>query len=565
MEQRARKHTTNRSLGLLKIAALCLFTASTALLPGAAGAQERMPGVIERPPVEVPSQLKQPAPEPEKKPELEKAEGAGQLMANLKEVKFSGDIILKERRLQKVVAPYLNHPLSREDMARLKYDLTKLYYDKGYVLVKVTTPPQDLSQGVLEVVVYAGRIGDLEIDSKDLNPKVAGAMFSRVKKGDVFNERTVETAVKDVDDLENLKAKLNLRHGKEFGTTDLLLTVEPAKEDIQQFMLDNYGSELTGNTVATLNLRKSNLFGMGESFGLNLRQSTDELTTVLADFNTPIAYSDLIFDVNYLYSRNGIGDRLAALQARGETQRWQASVAGKLINMRQREFSLRAGMEARRHISYIMDRKESRDDITQAFFESSYLVRKPTYVFYNDMRLIKGVDLFASDRMGDPEASRSGGDPRATRFQPTFYANFLIKENNFLQGLFLGQWASTTLLASDLFAVGGYGSVRGFQPAQETGEDGFQFSLEYDRRFVSTEAWDLRGGPFFDSGVVHNRVRGATVDPQLYSVGIGIEAKAGLFKFGESKLRADWAHPIGDYNSKLIDNDTYYLRFTQNF
>ncbi len=566
MEQRTRKKPSISSLCLFNIIIMFVFAVSAALLSGVAGAQERMPGVIERPPAELPQPVTQPpAPEEEKKPELEKPAAPGELVATLKEVKFSGEVILPVSRLQEVVKPYLNRSLTRGDLAQLKYDLTKLYYAKGYVLVKVTTPPQDLSKGVLEVVVYAGKVGNVTVESKGLNPKVAKAMMSDVKKGEVFNERTVETAVKNVDDLQNLKAKLNLAPGKEFGTTDLLLTVDPAKEDVQQFMIDDYGSELTGSTVATLSLRKSNLLGLGESFGLNLRQSNERLTTVLADFKTPLAIKDLSFDINYLYSKNGIGDRLANLEARGKSQRVQAALSGKFINMRQRELSWRAGLEVRRHTSYISDSIESRDDLTQAFAELSYLIRKPTYVFYNNLRLVRGVDLLSSDKKGDPDASRAMGQPESTRLQPTFYVNVRFTDNDFVQSLLLGQWASSALLSSDMFALGGYGSVRGFQPAEEVGDDGAQFSLEYSHRFVNTSKWDLRGGPFFDAGVVHNRVAATTVDPQLYSIGLGAEATASLFDFGDSKLRLDWAHPVGSYQSSTVDDNTFYARFTQNF
>ena len=136
---------------------------------------------------------------------------------------------------------------------------------------------------------------------------------------------------------------------------------------------------------------------------------------------------------------------------------------------------------------------------------------------------------------------------------------------DYLQTVLLGQLASKTVLASDLFMLGGYGSVRGFQPAEETGESGLQFSMEYSHRFVTNERWDIRVGPFFDAGTVYNRIEGSSVDLQLYSLGIGIETKANLFKFGESKLRLDWAHPVGSYESPTVDDDTFYFRVSQNF
>ncbi len=556
----------NRDLKMSYIASLGVLGVSGTLFAATAIAQVRLPGVVDRPAIEAPGEVTQPAKiEPKKGPELEKTEASAEVVATLKSVKFSGTPILDEKVLQKIAAPYLNRQLTRTDIARLKYDLTKRYYDEGYVLVKVTTPPQDLAAGVLEVVVYPGLIGDLQIDSTALNPKVANAMASRIVKGDPFNEGKVETSVKDIDDLGNIKSQLNLRPGKEFGTTDLLLTVEPTAEDVQQFTLDNYGSKLTGRDVAALDLNKSNMFGMGETIGLNLRKSDGDLETVMVDYKTPIAWRNLKLELNYLNSMNSIGDRLVALNASGKTERFGVAISSKLINELERQVGWRAGIETRKHDSFLANVPESKDDISQAYMEGSYLMRTPTYVLYGNLRGTKGVGLLGASKGGDALLSRALGDPRAWRLQPTIYTNFHMTDNDYLQVIVLGQFASRTLLASDLFALGGYGSVRGFQPAKETGESGYQYSAEYNHQLAAVRGWTIKAGPFLDGGEVFNRVPGSAVDNNLFSVGLGIEGKAALVqnKTGETKLRFDWAHPIGNYRTTNVD--TYYLRFTQNF
>ena len=572
MKRLGGKKGSNRDLKLSQIVSLGVLGLSGTFFSAVVCAQVRLPGVVDRPAVEVPSEVKQPAKlEPKKEPEMERMEGAAEIVATLKSVKFSGTPILAEAVLQKIAASYLDRPLKREDIARLKYDLTKRYYDEGYVLVKVATPPQDLSKGVLEVVVYPGRIGELQIDNKELNQKVAEAMSSPIVQGDVFNERKVETAVKDIDDLANIKAKLNLRPGKEMGTTDLLLTVDPAAEDVQQFMLDNYGSDLTGKNVASLDLQKSNLLHRGETIGLSLRKSLNggqqDLRTASLDFKTPIGWRNLKLELNYLNSENDIGDRLSSLHASGKSERYGVALSGNVVNVLERGIGWRAGLEQRTHKSYIFDgQPESKDNISQAYVEGSYLKRAPVYAMYANLRAVKGIDAFGASNAGDALLSRAQGDPRAWRLQPTFYNNWRMRENDFLQFIFTGQLASRTLLASDLFVLGGYGSVRGFQPAQETGESGYQYSLEYGHQFAQTGAWTIKAGPFLDSGGVSSRVPGSNVDSHLTSVGLGVEGKAGFFKVGESKLRFDWAHPVGSYiGSSPISSNTLYLRYTQNF
>jgi hemolysin activation/secretion protein len=140
-------------------------------------------------------------------------------------------------------------------------------------------------------------------------------------------------------------------------------------------------------------------------------------------------------------------------------------------------------------------------------------------------------------------------------------------ENGTLKLLATGQITDHTLLSSDLFVLGGMGSVRGFEPAQETGENGYQFTVEYlhELPFDSNSVWKMRAGPFIDGGAVYNRVAGSVEDTHLYSTGITFEATGNLVPQGNTKFRLDWAKPLGDYDSAEVEGQTFYASLTQFF
>src|SRR5262249_26504208 len=79
---------------------------------------------------------------------------------------------------------------------------------------------------------------------------------------------------------------------------------------------------------------------------------------------------------------------------------------------------------------------------------------------------------------GRPLASVPGGYPAPTISRGTVFARQNPWTNGSIKGLLTGQYSGNTLLASDLFSIGGYGSVRGFQPAESTGNSGLQTSIE---------------------------------------------------------------------------------------
>ena len=83
---------------------------------------------------------------------------------------------------------------------------------------------------------------------------------------------------------------------------------------------------------------------------------------------------------------------------------------------------------------------------------------------------------------GELDASRASGDPRAWRLEPVIYIGIHPTSKDKIYALITGQWAGSALLTSDLFTIGGYGSVRGFQPAQESGDSGAQATVDYSPR-----------------------------------------------------------------------------------
>ena len=534
---------------------------------------QRLPGVVDRPTPTPPAELsRQPAEVPiPAAPEGEKVADPGKiLIEHLAQVTFSGFSVIDEAMLQEAVAPFTGKPLSAADLAELKYAVTRLYYDLGYVLVKAVTPPQDVTDGILEVVIYEAQIGQIEIlDNDAINPYLVGQISKRVKTGEVFREGPVESMVNDVNDLAGVSATVNLRPGSQVGTTDMAVIVEPADDDVQRFTVDNYGSELTGEFVGMAHLQKSNLLGWGETFRFMGRKSDGDLWSVLFGATVPTGLRNIKMDLDFMRSENEIGDRLSDLGASGETTYLGIGFSSAIINQRSQKLNLRAGFEARRNESFLLDVRESRDDLRQFFLEANYLWNWSNTVGYASLRLVQGVDIFGASDEGDPLASRLGGDPQATRIQPLLYLGHRLTENGLLKAIFVGQWANDTLLAGDLFTVGGYGTVRGFEPGQESGERGMLVNLEYQHKVYQYEQWSVLLGPFLDAGKVFNEIDTDSNHPDetLVSAGIGLEVSTtpSLWNYGNSNLRFDWAHRIGNYDSTIGDDSSYYFRFTQTF
>jgi hemolysin activation/secretion protein len=528
-----------------------------------------LPGVVDRPPVELPPLLSgEEVGIPVEEPQLVQPTAPATVVATLKRIEFGGTLLLGEKVLQDAAAPYLNRPVTGNDIAQMKYELTSLYFRKGYVLVKVTTPPQDLSDGVMEILVIAGRIGQINVDNDVLHEDIANSRIGAIGSGDVFNERNVETALQDINGLTNIRSSVNLRPGQETGTTDLDLLIRRSEtdEDVQVFSIDNYGSKFTGRTVARLSLQKSNLMGIGESLGLTGRKSNDDFWSLQGEAMFPLPVHNLQLELDYLRSDNSIGDIFAALDSSGESEVVQAALSSAVINQRQRKLVLRGGIERGEYDSFLAGVPDTSDTISRLFAETSFSLRKSRLVSFLSLRASKGVGLFGADDRGESDATRQAGDPRAWTIESLLYANARLADRDYVSLVLQGQYSDATLLSSDLFTVGGYGSVRGYEPAQSTGDSGASLNVDLYRQFDITDSrWYVQAGPFVDWGYVHNRVPGSTQENNISSTGLGAEMNYRHSGKLISKLRLDWAHPLVHKGLPEVDKNTFYARFTQLF
>jgi hemolysin activation/secretion protein len=559
---------------LKKLHILGVIGIVTILLPALARAQvETFPGVIDKKVKDIDVDIEKPTDGSEVKPIFNRPKDADKTVGRFTRAEFSGLTVLSESKLQEIAEPYLGRTINKGELAELQFNITKAFYDKGYILVKVITPPKSLKGNTLKIDIYEAEVGNVIIKDPNnvLNPYISQSFSDRLGSGKIFHETAAESLISDINDLQNISASLNLEPGKKFKTTDLNIFISEADEDKNFVTVDNYGSELTGRNVATAHFEKSNILHLGETFTADLRKSNNDLWSAELGGVIPIGYKNVKLEVTAIRSENEITDRLASLDASGETKSLAVALSRNFINTKDRTITYRAGLEVRNHESFLAGVLNTKDRVRQVFIDGSYLERVDGGVFYASARLSKGLDVFDGSNSGDANLTRAG-DPEAYTFEPLILLNFrpaLIPGVPEIDGeikiVASGQISSDALLSSDLFVVGGYGSIRGFEVAQETGESGYQFSLEYNHNLDLHPDWQVKAGPFIDGATVYNRIAGSTEDNNMYAAGIGFEATTSLIPAGDTRFRFDVAHPIGGYTSQQVDDNRAYFSITQNF
>jgi len=98
------------------------------------------------------------------KPEFEKDETSGQAgRIVIKRVRFEGNQALSTESLEAVARPYLNRPITASDLEHLRYQLTLLYVNNGYISSGAEIPEQSIESGELRVRLVEGRLTDVKV------------------------------------------------------------------------------------------------------------------------------------------------------------------------------------------------------------------------------------------------------------------------------------------------------------------------------------------------------------------------------------------------------------------
>jgi hemolysin activation/secretion protein len=554
-----------------RAASAVLALAVLLALPQLARAQSavnRLPGVINRPTPQVPlPPVPAPLPPLVGAPTPQTVPDANAPIPTITQVDFTGNTVISTADLQRVVAPYLNRKLTRGDLAQMKYEITRRYYADGYILVRVVTPPQDLAKGMLKVEIYEAKIAKIQANKGVIAQFIIDGFTSQIAPGTVFNESDVESMVRDIDDLPGVQASVNLQPGSQLGTTDLDLVLKQTKDFQQSVSVNNYGSKLTGEWLFNGNFQYGNLLGLGERYVLNVTGSNDTLFTIQGGIQTPIGLRNVILDTSYLYSNSDISGSFASLGQTGSTNDFKIGLSSALLNTARQKITVRFGFDARHLESDLLNGSiaQSDDQIREFSLDGTYLLRLSDTTALADLQLVQGCGCLGASPQGDPLASVANGDPTATILRATLFGRQNLWTNGSVKGLLTGQYSGDTLLASDLFTIGGYGSVRGFQPAESTGNSGLQTSFELDQTVWHDDMWSVAVGAWFDGGWVWNSVPGAAIDSALYSVGLGAELHTGITTLGDTAVRFDWAHPVGSYVDPNVSSNTFYLQVLQTF
>lgn len=456
----------------------------------------------------------------------------------LKKIRFSPSVLLPAETLDAIRARYQGREVSLEELNKMVAEVNAAYAAQGITTAKALLGEQSVEDGVVEVTLLEGRLGQLQVTGEGKVP--VHFIEKRVHQpvGEVVQVTRLREDLVYLNRTSDLQVRALLRPGAAAGQTDIVLMAETPDRGNWGGFVDNSGVETTGRER----------YGVqGQFWGL---ASINDLLSGSVAYSRGglegrISYSGILNQRNgrlgVSVSRNQINIIDGAyrdLEITGESTNYGLDYTQPWVANQHWLFSTVASIARSNSTSDIAGVQVSEIDSTIMTLGLSTGYRNAGYdwTFYQGVSRIQADEPLAKGR----NFTTANGSTSFTQ---------RIGSSGFLYRAQLG-WQFTSgdfLPSSNLFQVGGIGSVRGYVRGALSGVRGYFGSVELHRPY--RQAHDVY--VFFDHGDVRGDFPTAA---SISSVGVGLN---GLFAKRYS-YSLDLGHPLDEV---LNDQDSVRADF----
>lgn len=399
--------------------------------------------------------------------------------------------LLDQAAIRNIVAEYEGKTVSLSDLQRAVDAINALYAKEKLITAKAILPPQEIKDGVVHIRLVEGRVGDVTV----VDNKATRTSFFRkripVKPGDLVRTDVLEEAIARFNGVYDVQLRAELKPGKQFGTTDVVLTAfEPPAYRLSQFA-DDAGREETGLYRRGVTFVKTSLFGYQDPLTVSSVRSSGS-TAWSAAYSLPVGAEGARLGVGYDDSGiEVVSGQFEDVEISGHSKDYNLNLNRPLVVTPGRRLDGFMEVHAKSSTSQIADTFD-----------------------WSTTRTTSAVFGLSTQSSGESEASTFRHDVTVGRVHPKSYRepdedkDFLKYDAAFTWQRVRADGNSLTFRSAvqltldkllpfaEQFSVGGGGTVRGYPEGFRIGDQGYYLSLE--QTFAATEK--AQGFIFLDHG-----------------------------------------------------------------
>jgi hemolysin activation/secretion protein len=437
------------------------------------------------------------------------------LKVDVKAFRFTGLTVVPEQELQQQVKSFIGPDKTFDDLQSAADAVSEYLQRKGYIVGQAFLPEQKIENGIVEIAVLEGKLGEVRVDMEPGVPvsrSIIEGLLSPLKPGTVLHRDLVERSLFLVSDLRGLTVHSIVEPGSAPGTSNIVLKVAAARRVDGTIEFDNHTSRFTGDYRLGGSINFNSPFKRGDLLSfrglLGIPGGGADLDFGRVSYLTPVGNYGTKVGAAYLRLNYHIGTSLFdALDLGGRSE--IASIFALHPIVRTRNFNLfgQASYDERHfedvghavgsisqrrtHVGGLSLVGDSRDAYLRGGINNFSLG-----VTRGDLD-IRTPSVLAADQAPTTGHQTAGGYTRfnilASRLNSIFAHTVVFASYQY-------QWASKNLDASEKVGLGGPSAVRAYAVGEATSDQAHIVNLEVRRDLPQPTSMpgNLVGLAFFD-------------------------------------------------------------------
>lgn len=470
----------------------------------------------------------------------------------------SGNTLLPAGEVEGALAPFAGANRDFGDVQRALETLEALYHARGYNVVTVQLPEQELNGGVVRLKVVQTTIGQVKVSgNQGFSTDNIRRSLPALREGSTPNLHQVSANLKLANENPAKKLKLNLESGQADDTVDARVEVQEQRPWNVMVNLDNTGTRETGKTHAGVVLQHANLFGRDHVGSLQYTttvEKPDQVSVWGLGYHVPLYAQGAALDFYASYSDVDSGVIAAgifnlAVSGRGAVYgaRYTKVLPRTTLGGRELDARLVAGLDVKAYKNSVL--------FQDADFGNDVTVRPLSIGYVGRVALAGGEANFALTLLRNIPGGSRGSDqdfararmhakPGYTALRASGAWSRALGESDWQARLLAnGQYSRDALVPGEQFGAGGSTSVRGFDERELATDSGLGLNAElYGPNLCSRAGWQCRVLAFADAawGKRNDALPGELTSTSIASAGLGLRFSAG----SSASVQIDYGHVV---------------------
>ncbi len=429
----------------------------------------------------------------------------------VKGFRFSGHLgLATDAELEALVGDGIGKELGFAQLQSLVERVTAyLREQKEYLLARAYLPGREITEGIVEIAVIAGRIdGKVRVTVKDprrislnLLEKIAE---KAIPEGEAIRMGDLERAVLLMNDLPAISSHASLEPGGSPGSTSVGIDVVEGPMMGGVISGDNYGDRYTGTWRGIGQVAASDPFGLGDQLSLSVT-CADRMAQGNVAYSLPFRATGVTWSVFYTGLYYELGKDMSSLDAEGSADTIATTLTYPLLRSRKASIWTGLGFE---HL--VLEDEVGNTTISKRklpvgkmnFFGNFFdtwggggLSSASLALYYGRLDLNDIAAARTADALGPQSA---GNFVRATYSLARLQR--LSRTVSFF-GSIRGQLADGNLGSSQKFILGGPTGVRAYPVGEASGDEGHSMTCEIRVDLPDSSVWDtVQLVGFIDTG-----------------------------------------------------------------